>query len=134
MKCARHVAHKENTDIHTNCWLEDMKGRNNLEDLGMKERLIWILEKSGEYVVWIPLAKDRGQCWVLVPVKTIMNFQVTQKVQNAFISSATTFSTRPLFYGAIRTCVFHYDSASDQIPYSHLYGKNMCHHSYGNFC
>jgi hypothetical protein len=50
--------------MHTKFWLEDLKGRDHLEDLSIDRRIIleWILtEIEWEGVDWICLAQDRDQ-------------------------------------------------------------------------
>jgi len=53
----------------TKFWLEDMKGRDHLEDLGIDGMITleWILRKlGGESVVWVHMAEDREQWQDLV--------------------------------------------------------------------
>jgi hypothetical protein len=48
--------------MRTKFWLENLKGRNHSEDLGVDGRIIlkWISNKM-ESVDWIDLAQDRVQ-------------------------------------------------------------------------
>jgi hypothetical protein len=49
--------------------LENLKGRDHLEDLGIDRRIIleWILRDIGwEGVEWIHLGQDRDQWWALL--------------------------------------------------------------------
>jgi hypothetical protein len=57
--------------MHKIFWLENLKGRNHLEDLGVDGRIIlgWILGKW----VWM-VRTDRDQ-W-RAPVNTVMNLRV----------------------------------------------------------
>jgi hypothetical protein len=57
---------------------ENLKGRDNLEDLGMDGADL--REMGWEYVEWIHLSQNRDQLWVLVIV--VMNFQVIEKARN----------------------------------------------------
>jgi hypothetical protein len=58
-------------------WSGNLKGGNNLEDVGVNTRIIlkWILRGLDyENVVWIHLAQDTAQWRALV--NTVMNFHV----------------------------------------------------------
>jgi len=57
-------------------WLENLKGKEYLEDIGVDGNIIleWILGKRGEDMDWMHLAQARDQSLVLVD--TVMNLQV----------------------------------------------------------
>jgi hypothetical protein len=60
--------------MHTIFWLENLKGRDHLEDLGVDGRIIfeWILRKYGGRME-LDAAQDRDQWWDLV--KSVMNLR-----------------------------------------------------------
>jgi hypothetical protein len=61
----------------TKFWLENLKGKDCLEDPGVDGRIIleWILEREiGWEVDWIHLAQGRNQWWAVF--NTVMNLQV----------------------------------------------------------
>jgi hypothetical protein len=63
--------------MHTTFWLEILKGRDALEDLGVdgKITLAWILGKIGwEGADWMHLAQDRDQWFALVNM--VMNLWI----------------------------------------------------------
>jgi hypothetical protein len=63
--------------MQTKFWLENLQGRDHLEDQGMGEMIIleWILGKIGwEGVGWIHMAQDRDQWWTVVNM--VMNLWV----------------------------------------------------------
>jgi hypothetical protein len=55
---------------------ENLKGRDNLKELGIDEEIIlkWILEIGYEHISWNHLSQDRVQWQVLVNIVT--NLQV----------------------------------------------------------
>jgi len=54
-------------EMHTKFWLENLKGRDHLEGLGIGGRIVfeWILI-GWEGVEWIHLAQDMGQWQAVV--------------------------------------------------------------------
>jgi hypothetical protein len=61
--------------MHTKFLLEDLKGINHSEDLGVDWRIILYESKDiwWKDVNWIHVAQDRDQWWTLM--NTIMSFQ-----------------------------------------------------------
>jgi hypothetical protein len=58
-------------------WLENLRGREHSEDIGVDGKIIleWMLGKQdGKYVDWMHLVQDRDQ-WRDC-VNTVMNFRV----------------------------------------------------------
>jgi len=60
-------------------WLENWKGRDHSEDLGVDWKIIleWILGRLSEDLHWMHLAQDMDQ-WRAV-VNTVMNLRYPQK-------------------------------------------------------
>jgi hypothetical protein len=60
--------------MHTEFWLESLKGRHHSEGLGIDGRIIlkWVLKKQGQRE-WIHLAEDRDQWWALMSM--VVNLQ-----------------------------------------------------------
>jgi len=50
MKCTEHVARKEGREMYTGFWLENLKQRNYLGNLGIDWSMIlkWILNRKGK--------------------------------------------------------------------------------------
>jgi hypothetical protein len=65
--------------MYTDFWSQNLKGRYNLEDLGVIGRIIleWILEKQGGSVwdgfIWFRIETSGGVCLL----NTVMNLQVS---------------------------------------------------------
>jgi hypothetical protein len=66
-------------EIHTTFWLEIVKGREHLEDLGVDwDDIRMDLKEIGWQIVdWMHLAQDRDQWRALV--NTVMNLLVPEK-------------------------------------------------------
>jgi len=63
--------------MHPKFWLENLKRRDHLEELGVDGRIIleWILKKQGiKMLGWIHLAPDKYQWWAFLNM--IMNLWV----------------------------------------------------------
>jgi hypothetical protein len=60
--------------MHTIFWLENLKGRDHLEDLYVDNIRINLRETGWEGVDWMHLAQDRDQWWALV--NAVMNLWV----------------------------------------------------------
>jgi hypothetical protein len=72
-------------DMHTILRLENLKGRDHMEDLGVDGRITLYLREIGlKGVNWIHLAQDRDQCRDLVNI--VMNLRIPRKVRN-FLTS-----------------------------------------------
>jgi hypothetical protein len=72
--------------LHIKCWLENLKGREHAEDLGVNGKNVRkdLREIGLEGVNWMHPSQDRDQCWALV--NTVTNFRVPQKVVRGEIS------------------------------------------------
>jgi hypothetical protein len=84
MRCAEWSLHERKMFIKF--WLENLVGRNILEDLDRDRRIILkcVLKVGWEVVALMYLAQDNVQWQVLVV--TVTNFWVQQKVGNFFRS------------------------------------------------
>jgi hypothetical protein len=62
--------------MHTIFWLENLKGRDHSEDLGIDGSVIleWILGKCGGKENWVHMDQVRDQWWAVV--NTVMKLQV----------------------------------------------------------
>jgi hypothetical protein len=73
--------------VHTGFLLENLKGRDHLEDLGHRweDSIIMDLREVGrERVDWIHLAQDRNQWWSHMNI--VMNLWIPQKAGNLLTS------------------------------------------------
>jgi hypothetical protein len=52
--------------MHTRVWLENLKGRDHLEDPGMEGIKMDFGETGWEGVDWLHLTQDRAQQWALM--------------------------------------------------------------------
>jgi hypothetical protein len=61
---------------NTKVWMENAKGRDHTEDLGVDGKIIleWMLGKQWVGVDWIHLTQRRDQWWAVV--NTVMNLRV----------------------------------------------------------
>jgi 7,8-dihydro-6-hydroxymethylpterin-pyrophosphokinase len=82
--------------MHTVFWLQNLKGRDHLEDIGADGRM-YLREIGCESPDWTSLAWDKEEWRALV--NTVMNIRVSLKVRN-FLSSCVTigFSRRTLLH------------------------------------
>jgi hypothetical protein len=74
MRLARHVALMREIRKSPKFCLENLKGRDHSEDIGVDGRIILEGILGWEGVDWIHVVQDRGQWWSVVNI--VMNLQV----------------------------------------------------------
>ena len=68
--------HVRGREVYTGLWLRNLGERDNLEDLGVDQRIIirWIFRKWDNDIDWIDLIQDRDRWRALV--NAVMNLWV----------------------------------------------------------
>jgi hypothetical protein len=65
----------ESCEMHTNCWPENLDGKDHLENMGVNWRIILERILGWDVVDWIHLAQDRYRWQALV--NTVMDLRVS---------------------------------------------------------